>query len=105
MKQKLVFVSSLLLLAAGAFAQKEAIIHHPAVWGIHLNTLDIKTPQVLKDKCTEDTGWFQRSQLWFSLSYWRTRLLISTCQEKITGMFHDYAGDDRNESTLKQIWR
>lgn len=104
MKQKLVFVSSLLLLAAGAFAQKGGNNSSSrSLVGIHLNTLDIKTPQVLKDNNAPRTlAGFKDHSYGFSLSYWRSLTSHIDLSGKITGMFHDYAGDDRNESTLKQ---
>lgn len=106
MKQKLVFVSAAVLaMSLSAFAQnggKNRTARDSRV-GIHINSLDIKTPQVLKDNNAPRTlAGFKEHSFGFSLSYWRALTSKLDLSGRINGMFHDYAGEDRNENTLKQ---
>lgn len=101
MKQKLVLVFSFFVLALGAIAQKGD--KRGSAIGVHINSLDIKTPQVLKDNNAPRTlTGFKEHSYGFSISYWRGLTSRIDLSSKITGMFHDYAGDDRNEATIKQ---
>lgn len=106
MKQKLVFAfSSMLLLAGAAQAQdggKKSSDKRSFI-GFHINALDTKTPQVLKDNSAPRTLAGLLGQSYgFSISYWRQLTSHIDLSGKVTGMFHDYSSGDRNEATLKQ---
>lgn len=104
MKQKLVFVSSLLVLGLGAFAQKgKNASYERGMVGVHINSLDVRTPEVLKsDNAPRTLAGFLTHSYGMSVSYWKSLSSHIDLSGKLTGMFHDYAGDDRNENTLKQ---
>ena len=105
MKQKLVLLFSLVLMASGLFAQmmdKPTSTKKGTLFGIHFDALDYKTPGTWKNT-TSDRSSTGTSDLdyGFSLSYWKgltSRIDFST---KINTLIHNYASGDRNESTKK----
>jgi len=75
MKQKLTLVLSLLALTTFSFAQKNAknSENKRRFAGIHLNSLDVATPQSWKDNSgTKSLAGFKNQDLGFSVSYWQT---------------------------------
>jgi outer membrane protein OmpA-like peptidoglycan-associated protein len=95
MKQKLALILSFLVLAVGAFAQKDKSSKRSFV-AIHLNSLDVKSPKNWKDDTGPRTlGGLKDNSLGFGVSYWR--LVCSKVDFSVKGnlMFHDYAAEDR----------
>lgn len=105
MKQKLVLLFSLVLMASGLFAQmtdKSASTKKGTLFGIHLNAVDFKTPVTWKNT-TSGRFTTKTSELdyGFSLSYWKGLTSRIDFATKINALIHNYAGDDRNEATTK----
>ncbi len=104
MKQKLALVLASAVLTAGAMAQTPGNTRpakKPALVGIHLNAIDFKTPETLKN--TSSSRIFadpKDMDFGFSVSYWRGLTSKIDLSLKATAMLHDYAGD-RNEATTK----
>lgn len=99
MKQKLKLVLAALVLTTGAFAQNDK---KPTLIGIHFNALDFKTPETFKNSNTPRTlAGIRDMDFGLSLSYWRGLTSKIDLSLKASAMFHDYAGDDRNEATDK----
>jgi hypothetical protein len=104
MKQKLTLVLSLLALTTFSFAQKSAknSENKRRFAGIHLNSLDVATPQSWKDNSgTKSLAGFKNQDLGFSVSYWQTLAHHLDISGKATMMFHNYNAIDRNEYTTK----
>ena len=105
MKQKLVLLFSLVLMASGLFAQmtdKSTSTKKATLFGIHFDAVDFKTPRTWKNT-TSDRSATKTTDLdyGFSLSYWKgltSRIDFST---KINTLIHDYSSDDRNLATTK----
>ncbi|MEO6490948.1 MAG: OmpA family protein [Ferruginibacter sp.] len=106
MKQKLVLLFSLVLMASGLFAQMDAggtsRAKKGSLFGIHFNAVDFKTPVTWKDNTSSrDFASLKDMDFGFSLSYWKgltSRIDFST---KINTLIHNYAAEDRNEATTK----
>lgn len=103
MKQKLTLVLALIVLATGAFAQKmkSSSDKKPALFGIHLNAIDFKTPVTLKNSNSpRDFANLNDMDFGMSLSYWKGLTSKIDFAGKFNAMIHNYAGD-RNEATTK----
>ena len=104
MKQKLVLLFSLMLMASGLFAQMsdKSATKKGKLFGIHFDVVDFKTPVSWKNTsgAREQTK-IKDMDFGFSLSYWKgltSRIDFST---KVNALIHNYAGSDRNEATTK----
>ena len=104
MKQKLVLLFSLVLMASGLFAQMsdKSATKKGTLFGIHFDAVDFKTPVLWKNTSGgRDVTKIKDMDFGFSLSYWKgltSRIDFST---KVNALIHNYAGDDRNEATTK----
>ncbi len=102
MKQKLVLLFSLVLMASGLFAQMadKSATKKGTLFGIHFDAVDFKTPVTWKNANTSrDFTGLKNMDFGFSLSYWKgltNRLDFST---KVNTIIHNYAAEDRNENT------
>ncbi len=106
MKQKLTLILSFLALAGGAFAQNgKSNGNKRSLIGIHLNALDVKTPQIWKDNSGPKTlAGLRELDLGFSVSYWKMIAPKVDFSAKGTLMFHDYAADQgRYASGFNQV--
>ena len=97
MKQKITFILSFLAIAGVAFAQHDkGTCNGRRLVGIHLNAMDLKTPQNWKKNGAAKTfAGLKEQDLGFSLSYWQTIAPQVDFSVKATVMFHDYAANDR----------
>ncbi len=103
MKQKLTLFFSFFVLAATlANAQNENKSNCRRLLGVHLNAMDVNTPQGWKDNSIPKTlNGLREQDLGFSLSYWKlidTRIDFSA---KATMMFHNYSAVDRGVYSTK----
>jgi OmpA-OmpF porin, OOP family len=104
MKQKLVLLFSLVLMASGLFAQKpdKPAMKTGALFGIHFDAVDFKTPVYWKNTSSaREVSGIKDMDFGFSLSYWKgltSRIDFST---KINTLIHNYGSEDRNEGTSK----
>ena len=106
MKQKLVLLFSLVLMASGLFAQMDAgtstSTKKGKLFGIHFNAVDFKTPVTWRNNTSSrDFAEIKDMDFGFSLSFWKglnSRIDFST---KFTTLVHNYGSEDRNESTTK----
>ena len=103
MKQKLSLLFSLVVLATGAFAQvKKGSGKRGSLFGVHFNSMDIKTPQVFKDDSGPRTlSGFRDQDYGFSLSFWHGLTSHLDLSVRANLMFHDYESLDRNRYTTK----
>jgi len=101
MKQKLSFLLSFMALATIAFAQKDnASCYKRRLLGIHLNSLDVNTPQTWKDNSGPRTLQGLKNQdLGFSVSYWQNLIKQVDLSVKTSLLFHNYSAIDRNQYT------
>ena len=99
MKQKLSLFLVFLALASMSFAQKEkATCYNRRLLGIHLNSLDVNTPQSWKDNTgTRALAGLKNQDLGFSVSYWHTILNQLDFSAKASMLFHNYSAVDRNQ--------
>ena len=102
MKQKLTLLLSLLVIVTCASAQMMESKYSSAVkgslFGIHFNTLDIKTPVTLKSNSGPRR--FTRIKdmdYGFSVSYWKGLTKNIDFSARAGMIFHDYALSDRNQ--------
>jgi len=106
MKQKLVLLFSLMLMASGLFAQMELKTSNPAkkgsLFGIHFVGADFKTPVTWRNTASDRTSTQSRDlDYGFAISWWKgltSRVDFST---RINAILHDYSVKDRNEATTK----
>lgn len=104
MKQKLVLLFSLVLIASGLFAQMadKSATKKGTLFGIHFDAVDFKTPVTWKNANTSrDFTGLKNMDFGFSVSYWKgltSKLDFST---KVNALIHNYAAEDRSESTTK----
>jgi OOP family OmpA-OmpF porin len=102
MKQKLVFALSFLALAVGASAQTKTSAPKRSLFGIHLNSMDTKTPQTWKDNSGPKTlAGFKEQDFGFGLSWWKALTSHIDFSAKTNVMMHDYESGDRNTPTIK----
>ena len=108
MKQKLTLLLSFLVVVALTYAQTmESKYSSPIkghLIGIHVNALDIKTPETLKSSAGSRTFTkIQDMDFGFSLSYWKGLTKTIDFSTRAGLIFHDYQTEDRNLiSTDKQ---
>ncbi len=97
MKQKLTILLSFMVLATASFAQNNKAANTKTRFvGMHLNAMDVNTPQVWKDKSGPKTlAGLREQDLGFSLSFWQTIASQVDFSAKATIMFHDYSAVDR----------
>ncbi len=102
MKQKLTLFLVTMVIGAGVFAQNSA--KKPALFGIHFNALDLKTPMVIKDDAISLNNLPKIKELdfGFGLSYWKGLTNTIDFSTKLNVNFHDYAEEDRGEYSEKQ---
>ncbi len=102
MKQKLTLVLALVVMAAGAFAQTaNGPSKKPALFGIHFNALDIKTPVTLRNSANNRTfSQIKDMDFGFGLSYWKGLTNTIDFSTKAGVFFHDYAALDRSETAV-----
>ena len=99
MKQKLTLLLSLFVLLSSTFAQTSQPSKKDSrrLLGVHLDAMDVNTPQGWKDNTTtKSLSGLKNQDLGFSLSYWkliRSKVDFST---KATMIFHNYSVVDRN---------
>lgn len=98
MKQKFTLIVTLLLLGAGAFAQKDKSANSGRrMFAIHFNALDAISPKDWKDNSAKKTfPNFLDHDLGFSISYWKLITHRIDFSAKATMLFHDYSAVDRN---------
>ncbi len=101
MKQKLALMLTFVVLTTGVFAQmtnnNSGMTRKPALFGIHLDAVDFKTPIALKDRSSNRIFANPKDMdFGFSLSYWKGLTSTIDFSTKITALLHNYAGD-RNE--------
>ncbi len=105
MKQKLVLLFSLVLMASGLFAQdidKASAAKKQTLFGIHFNAVDFKTPVSWKNSSTPRNGTkIKDLDFGFGLSYWKGLNPWIDFSARINGLMHDYASADRGETTTK----
>ena len=103
MKQKFTLLLSFLALVTFSFAQKSnSSANKRRLAGIHLNSIDVNSPQAWKDNTgTKSLAGFKDQDLGFSVSYWQTLAHHVDLSGKATMMFHNYNAIDRNEYTTK----
>jgi len=99
MKQKFTLLLSFLALVTFSFAQKSnSSANKRRLAGIHLNSIDVNSPQAWKDNTgTKSLAGFKDQDLGFSVSYWQTLAHHVDLSGKATMMFHNYTAIDRNE--------
>jgi outer membrane protein OmpA-like peptidoglycan-associated protein len=100
--KKIVFFSfSIVVLVSVAFAQKDNSTKNSRnLLGIHLNSLDVYSPQIWKDNSGPRTlSGLKEQDLGFSVSYWKTISKNLDFSEKTSMMFHNYSAIDRNQYT------
>ncbi len=99
MKQKLTLVLMLVVLASSAFAQYGSPAKKPALFGIHLNALDIKTPETFKNQSVTPRNFsgLKDMDFGFGLSYWKGLTNTIDFSSKLNVLFHDYAAEDRGD--------
>jgi outer membrane protein OmpA-like peptidoglycan-associated protein len=92
-----------LILSGSAFAQPKKTKSAPQRFiGIHLNAIDLNTPQRWKETGTQKTlGGLKEQDLGFSLSYWQSVYKHVDFSGKATVMFHDYSAIDRGNYSAK----
>ena len=106
MKQKLTLLLSFLVIVICASAQmmnsKYTSAKKGDLFGIHFNTLDIKTPVTFKNSAgTRTFSKIQEMDFGFSLSYWKGLTNTIDFSTRAGVIFHDYATEDRRERYLK----
>ncbi len=106
MKQKLTLLFSFLVAVTCVSAQtmdtKSSSPKKGTLVGVHFNALDIKTPLTLKSSAGNRTfSKIQDMDLGFSVSYWKGLTNKIDFSARAGVVFHDYAGDDRNELNQK----
>lgn len=100
MKQKLSFLMLFLAVTiTSTMAQNDkSKCEKRRLLGIHLNSMDVTTPQTWKDNSgPRALGKLKNQDLGFSLSYWQTLYHHLDFSTKATMMFHNYSAIDRNE--------
>lgn len=92
-----------LILSGSAFAQPKKTKSAPQRFiGIHLNAIDLNTPQRWKETGAQKTlGRLKEQDLGFSLSYWQSVYKHVDFSGKVTVMFHDYSAIDRGTYSNK----
>src|SRR6476661_5881095 len=103
MKQKLALALSLLIFSSGVFAQTMDTRPEvkPALFGIHFNILDFKTPETFKNTSSRRfTTNLRDMDFGFGLSYWKGLTKTIDFSTKFNAMMHDYS-IDRGVSTTK----
>ena len=104
MKQKLVLLFSLVLMASGLFAQMadKSATKKGTLFGIHFDAVDFKTPVTWKNANTSrDFTGLKNMDFGFSLSYWKGLTNRLDFSAKVNTLIHNYAAEDRNENTTK----
>ena len=98
MKQKLTLLLSFMALVGIANAQIfKNMKNIRSLVGIHVNTMDITTPQSWKDNEGSKTlGGLKNQDLGISFAYYQLISPRVDFSGKATAMFHDYSGADRN---------
>ncbi len=104
MKQKLVLLFSLVLIASGLFAQtnmnKSSDTKKGKSFGIHFVAADFLTPQSWKNSSSPRNSTGIRSMdFGFSASYWKGLTSRIDFSAKLNTILHDYKSVDRNEAT------
>ncbi len=100
MKQKIALVLALFGLAATGFGQsdKYASAKKGNLLGIHFNAYDTKTPITLRNSANTRTfAKFRDMDYGASLSYWKGLTKTIDFSLKASGIFHDFAAEDRME--------
>lgn len=103
MKQKLVLLFSLVLMASGLFAQMSdnSASKKGTLFGIHFDAIDFKTPVTWKNSNgSRDFAGLKDMDFGFSLSYWKGLTSHIDFSTKVNTLIHNYAGD-RNQATTK----
>ncbi len=105
MKQKLVLLFSLVLMASGLFAQmndKSSSTKKGVLFGVHFAAVDFKTPVSWKNASTPRyTTGIRSMDFGFGFSYWKGLNSWMDFSTKLNTIIHDYASQDRGESTTK----
>jgi outer membrane protein OmpA-like peptidoglycan-associated protein len=103
MNKSTILMCAALILSGSAFAQNKKAKAEPKRFiGIHLNALDINTPERWKQNGASKTlNGLKEQDLGFSLSYWQDLCKNVDFSAKATVMFHDYAAMDRGEYSPK----
>lgn len=98
MKQKLTLVLSFLAVVGIANAQfLKSIKNIRSLVGVHVNSMDVNTPQAWKDNEGPKTlGTLKNQDLGISLAYYQLVSPRVDFSGKANIMFHDYSGADRN---------
>ena len=96
-------ICAALILSGSAFAQPKKTKSAPQRFiGIHLNAIDLNTPQRWKETGSQKTlGGLKEQDLGFSLSYWQSVYKHVDFSGKATVMFHDYSAIDRGTYSNK----
>ena len=104
MKKIFMLSMSVALFTGSAFSQMKfpkifSYANSRSLFGMHINSLDIQTPQVWKNNTGTRTLTPLREQdLGFSLSAWKLISEKVDLSAKATMMFHNYSAIDRNEN-------
>ena len=98
MKQKLTLVLSFLAVVGIANAQfLKSIKNIRSLVGVHVNSMDVNTPQAWKDNEGPKTlGTLKNQDLGISFAYYQLVSPRVDFSGKANIMFHDYSGADRN---------
>ena len=98
MKQKLTLLLSFMALVGISNAQSfKNIKNIRSLVGIHVNSMDVTTPQAWKDNEGSKTlSGLQNQDLGISFAYYQLISPRVDFSGKATVMFHDYSGADRN---------
>ena len=96
MKQKLTLLLSFCAMMSASFAQDDVSAVGRRLLGVHLNSMDVKSPKSWKDNSSSKTlGGLKEQDLGFSISFWKLIAPKVDVSAKATMMFHNYAADDR----------
>jgi OOP family OmpA-OmpF porin len=103
MNKTTILMCATLILSGSVMAQNKKAKSEPKRFiGIHLNALDINTPERWKQNGTSKTlNGLKEQDLGFSISYWQDICKNLDFSAKATVMFHDYAAMDRNTYSSK----
>jgi hypothetical protein len=101
MKKIFILCLSFSAIAVSSFSQKKMFSFKNTrnLLGIHLNTLDIQTPQVWKDNSAPRTlATLKDQNLGFSLSAWKQISDHIDLTARLGMLFHNFSAIDRNEN-------